>query len=463
MAELASARNSAGSVRICGKAASLHASLTTEVRSPCVLVGVSAMHADAIEVSARVRRFAPEEARAVARAFELKKLSADFFDDPFCYYHALREHDPVRRMADGAYLLTRYADCEAVYKDARTFSSDKKVEFKPKYGDSPLFEHHTTSLVFNDPPLHTHVRRAIMAALSPRAIAEMEPSLVALVDRLIDAMAEKERVDLIEDFAAAIPVEVIGNLLGVPRAERGPLRGWSLAILGALEPVLTEEQLARGNAAVIDFVAYLEVLVAERRHKPGDPERDVLTRLIAGEHDGRKLTESELLQNCIFILNAGHETTTNLIGNALHALALWPQERRRLIEHPDLAKTGVEEVLRFESSNQLGNRITTVDTVLGGVTMPAGTLVTIGIGAANRDPAQFPDPDRFDISRTPNRHLAFATGIHQCAGMALARLEGRIALERFLARFPDYRLDGDPVRSRRARFRGFTELPATLT
>jgi len=413
-----------------------------------------------IAVEARAR-FDPAEARAVALGFDLKNLPSDFFDDPFSYYGALREYDPVHRMPDGAYLLTRYADCEAVYKDARTFSSDKKVEFKPKYGDSALFEHHTTSLVFNDPPLHTHVRRAIMAALSPRAIAEMEEGLVALVDRLLDAMAEKGQVDLIEDFAAAIPIEVIGNLLRVPRGERGPLRGWSLAILGALEPVLTAEQFRRGNDAVRDFTAYLEGLVAGRRRKLGDPERDVLTRLIAGEHEGRRLSEAELLQNCIFILNAGHETTTNLIGNALHALALWPGERRRLIEKPDLVKLAVEEVLRFESSNQLGNRIVVAGTELGGVAMPAGTLVTIAIGAANRDPAQFPDPDRLDIARTPNRHLAFTTGIHQCAGMALARLEGRVALERFLGRFPNYRLEGIPIRSRRARFRGFVSIPVT--
>ena len=407
-------------------------------------------------------RFDPEAARTAALAFDIKKLPSDFFDDPFPYYRALREHDPVHRMPDGAYLLTRYADCEVVYKDARSFSSDKKVEFAPKYGDTPLFAHHTTSLVFNDPPLHTHVRRAIMAALSPRAIAEMEQSLVALVDRLLDAMVDKGRVDLIEDFAAAIPVEVIGNLLGVPRAERGPLRGWSLAILGALEPVLTPEQFRRGNDAVRDFIAYLEVLVAERRRKPGDPERDVLTRLITGEHEGRKLSEAELLHNCIFILNAGHETTTNLIGNALHVLALWVGERRRLIDNADLMKSAVEEVLRFESSNQLGNRIVVMETEIAGVAMPAGTLVTIAIGAANRDPAQFPDPDRFDVTRTPNRHLAFATGIHQCAGMTLARLEGRIAIERFLQRFPNYRLDGDPLRSPRARFRGFVSIPARL-
>jgi cytochrome P450 len=362
--------------------------------------------ADALEVS-----------REQVRDFDLKRLPADFIDDPFPYYRALREHDPVHRMPDGAYLLTRWRDCDAVYRDACVFSSDKKVEFRPKYGDSPLFEHHTTSLVFNDPPLHTHVRRAIQMALSNRVIAGMEAGLVALVDRLLDAMAAKGRADLIEDFAAAIPVEIIGNLLGVPHPDRGPLRGWSLAILGALEPVPTPEQMVRGNDAVRDFSAYLRGLVEDRRKHPGDAEKDLLTRLIAGEHDGRRLTETELLQNCIFILNAGHETTTNLIGNALELFMRFPGERRRLIESPELMKSAVEEVLRFESSNQLGNRIVTEDTIVGGVRMPKGTLMTIGIGAANRDDEPFPDPDRFDVARNPTRHLAFGSGIHMCAGI----------------------------------------------
>ena len=402
------------------------------------------------------------EAAEAARAFDLKRLPGDFIEDPYPYYRALREHDPVHRMPDGSYIITRYDDCETLYKDARTYSSDKKIEFFPKYGDTPLFEHHTTSLVFNDPPLHTHVRRAIAGALSPRAIAEMEAGLIDLVDGLLVQIEHKGDVDLIEDFASAIPVEIIGNMLGVPHAERAPLRGWSLAILGALEPVLTDEQMRIGNDAVREFLAYLKILTDDRRRHPGDPERDVLTRLINGEHEGHRLTETELMQNCIFILNAGHETTTNLIGNALYAFLQHPDQMHRVMSEPALMRSAVEEVLRFESPNQLGNRRVLSDTVLGGVAMKAGDLITISIGGANRDPKYFPDPDRFDIARNPNRHLAFASGIHVCAGMNVARLEGRIALERFLRRFPKFRMKGEPIRSPRARFRGFISLPSVI-
>ena len=399
---------------------------------------------------------------ALAERFDLSALTPDFYQDPFPWYHALRELQPVKRMKSGSYFLTRYDDVMAVYKNPKAFSSDKHAEFGPKYGASPLFEHHTTSLVFNDPPLHTRVRRLINGALTPRAIAGMEADLESLVAQLLDRMAEKGRVDLIEDFAAAIPIEVIGNLLAVPHDERAPLRDWSLAILGALEPVLTPQVAERGNAAVTEFSTYLEDLIARRRRAPGDPAHDVLTRLIQGEEGGERLTPAELLHNCIFLLNAGHETTTNLIGNGLVALHDNPGQKQRLLAEPELIRPAIEEVLRYESSNQLGNRITTETVELGGVTMPPQTQVTVCIGAANRDPAHFPDPDRFDIGRMPNRHVAFASGIHQCAGMNLARLEGRVALSGFLARFPDFSLAGPPVRGGRARFRGFLAIPAVL-
>ena len=401
-------------------------------------------------------------ARELAARFDLEKLTPEFYENPYPTYRALRENEPVKRLPNGTVFLTRYDDLVAAYKDTKVFSSDKKKEFAPKYGNSLLYEHHTTSLVFSDPPAHTRVRRLIMGALSPRAIASMEGDLIALVDRLLDAIVAKGDFELIGDFASAIPVEVIGNLLDVPHEEREPLRDWSLAILGALEPVISAEAFARGNKAVKDFLVYLETLVERRRARPGNPERDMLTRLIQGEENGERLTEKELLHNCIFLLNAGHETTTNLIGNGLVALLEHPEQKQRLIEKPDLIKTAVEEMLRYESSNQLGNRMTTEPVELGGIMLDAGTSITLCIGAANRDPAQFPVPETFDIARTPNRHLAFVTGAHQCAGMALARLEGAIAISRFLTRFPSYALNGPPVRGGRVRFRGFSSVPCSI-
>ena len=407
----------------------------------------------------------------IAAEFDLRHLPADFLANPYPVYAALRRTEPVRRMPDGSYFLTRHADLMAVYRDAATFSSDKRVEFAPKYGtDSLLYTHHTSSLVFNDPPLHTRVRKLIMGALTRRAIAEMEPGLTARVDDLLDRLEARGGGDLIEDFAAAIPVDVIGNLLGVPQADREPLRGWSLAILGALEPVLTPQQAEWGNRSVHDMLDYLRGLVADRRLHPRDPERDVLTRLIQGEASGEQLSENELLQNCIFLLNAGHETTTNLIGNGLIALQEHPRQMSLLMaairHNPDHAETheqllnqAVDELLRFESSNQLGNRRALVDCSVGGVDLPAGALLTLCIGAANRDPAVFEDAESLRLSREVNRHLAFGFGVHQCAGLSLARLEGRVAIGRFLQRFPNFRLSAPPVRGGRARFRGFLQAP----
>ena len=399
----------------------------------------------------------------LARHFDLKNLPADFYENPFRYYRALREHQPAKRLPDGSWLFTRYADVAAVYRDAKLFSSDKKSEFGPKFGiESLIYQHHTTSLVFNDPPFHTRVRRIIVGALVPRAITDLVPGIEALVDNLLDDMQARREVDLVEDFALAIPVEIVGELFGIAPDDRKPLRGWTAAILGALEPALSEEQQARGNQAVRDFLDYLKGLIADRRAHPGDPERDVLTRLIRGDAGGEQFTEVELLQNCIFIINAGHETTTSLLGSALVLLQEWPDERRKLQTDPSLMKTAIDEFLRMESPVQLGNRLATADTTVGGVDVAQDTIVHIGIAAGNRDPTQFADPEHLDITRSPNRHFAFAGGIHQCAGNHLAKLQAEIALGRFLGRFPDYKLAGKPTRGSRARFRGYVKVPARV-
>ncbi len=387
------------------------------------------------------------DARALARSFDLKRLDAAFLEDPFSVYRALREHAPVHRMPDGSYFLSRYDDCAAVYRDPETWSSDKTVDFRPSLGDGALYEHHTTSLVFNDP------------AFTPRSLMALQPRIEDLVDRLLDRAAARGSMDLIADFAAAVPIQLVGDMLGVPEAERGPLRGWSLAILGGLEPAPTVEQLERGNRAVDEFKTYLRDLIDRRGREPGRDE-EILSKLTAGsalgpgEASEDRLGELELLHNCIFILTRGTRPPPTIDLLLRHPAAL-----RELRADPELIGTAVEEILRLESSNQLGNRRAARDTVLGGVPMSAGTYVHIGIGAANRDPAQFPEPDRLDIRRHPNRHLAFATGIHACAGMWLARMEGQVAIGRLVRRFASIERDGDVVRGGRVRFRGFLRYP----
>jgi cytochrome P450 len=297
----------------------------------------------------------------------------------------------------------------------------------------------------------------MMGALNQRAIARMEAGVVSLVEGLVDSFPSGE-FDFIEAFAARIPVEVIGNLLDIPGAERGSLRAWSIAILSGLEPRPSAEMLERGNRAVVEFKDYLARLVDERRRKPGDPESDVLTRLIQGETNGERLSAPELYHNCIFLLNAGHETTTNLIGNGLWLLLNHPSEMARLSQ-PGLIPSAIEEMLRFDGPIQLNNRRLSAPITLGGTTLPEGAFVTLGIGAANRDPAQFAHAERFDVARKPNRHVAFGHGDHACAGMNVARLEARIAFARLLARFRRLELAGQPERDRRIRFRGFRKLP----
>ena len=390
--------------------------------------------------------------------FDLNNLPNGFYEDPFKYYSSLRQTDPVKFLPDNSVLISSWEDLNNIYRDTQNFKSDKKISFGEKFGNTPLFEHHTTSLVFNDPPLHSRVRKIMTGAMNPKAVALMEPGLEILVEKLLCEMDEE--ANLIEEFAMKIPVEVIGNLFNIPHSLRSPLRDWSLSILGALEPTPTKQELEKGNNAVLEFKEFLKKITDERRKNPGDPDTDVLTRMIIAEDSN--LSETELLQNCIFILNAGHETTTNLIGNALWALCTYPMARKTLIKNPAILNSAIDEFLRFLSPNQFGNRETAFEVSLSGKKIPKNTNLHLCIGAANRDPLQFKDPEELIIDRTPNRHLAFAGGAHHCVGFSLAKMEARIAIGMFLKNFPNYNLISKPRWSRRIRFRGLTHLHARL-
>ena len=394
--------------------------------------------------------------------FDLNAIGPDFIADPYPTLHALRAQSPVHRNADGSYYLTRHADCLKVYQ-SRDMLSDKTKAFGEKFGECPLRTHHTTSLIFNDPPYHTVVRKLIAGAFTPRKLAEMESLIEGIVDRLLDRVEDLGDLDLINDFAKVLPTEIISFMLGIPEGYRARLRDYSIAILGALDPVVPPERMAAGNAAVTEFSAILDDLINRRRANPdGAAQGEVLEALIFGDHDGRRLTQEELIQNCIFLLNAGHETTTSLVGNSIGVLLDNPDQHRLLLNEPGHIASAVEEFLRVQSPLQIGNRLAGEDIELMDCVLPKGSYIHTSIAAANRDPAVFDAPDRVDITRKPNRHIAFITGIHVCLGATLARVEGRIALGRFVRRFPRLRQTGPREILPLARFRGFTQFPVSV-
>ncbi len=392
--------------------------------------------------------------------FDLAGLPADYIAEPYRYLAALRSHDPVHRAPDGSYVLTRHADLTQIYRNPALWSSDKKADFKPKFGNSPLYEHHTTSVVFTDPPDHRRIRNLFQAAFTRKALDALKPKIRELVDQYLDQFEDRGEMDVVDDFSFKLPIEVVSEMLSVPSGDRELIRHWAVAILTALEPSLSPAQLDEGNKAVADFKAYLRDLVAHLRKHPCDGTRgQVLTALMEAEEDGEKLSELELLHQCIFMLNAGHETSTNMISHGVHEMLQRPDQIARLMADPSLIDTCVEEILRYQAPIQINNRRALADTELAGVKIPAGATAHLMIAGANRDPAEFDDPDRFDIGRKPNRHLSFGLGIHICAGNALARIEGVIAFQQLFHRFPRLHLTGPAEIADRVRFREVLRLP----
>ena len=400
----------------------------------------------------------------MSTTFDLQNVSEDYLVDPYRVLAELRAQSPVHKNTDGTFVLTCYADIVQTYRDPMIWSSDKRATFKPKFGNTPLFEHHTNSIVFIDPPDHTRIRRLFQSAFTRKALAAFVPRITNLVDEYLNRLEDQRQMEIVEEFSFRLPIEVVCDLLGVPRQDREFIRGWANAILTALEPTLVQKQLDDGNQAVVDFKQYLGDLIAYRRAHPHDAQdTEVLTILADAEADGKRLTEIELLHQCIFMLNAGHETSTNMITHGIHEMLLNPDQIDLLSENPDLIEPMVEEVLRYQAPIQINNRRANSDQILSGVTIPADTTVHMMINAANRDPAQFSNPDRFDITRRPNRHLSFGLGVHICAGNALARVEAQIAFQRLFRRFPKLALTSPAVIAPRLRFREVSALHVSVT
>jgi hypothetical protein len=394
---------------------------------------------------------------AEAARFDIFKLDPRFVAYPYPTYARLRDESPVHRNADGSFLLTRYDDVAAILRDPR-MSSDKTRELSPVYGASPLLEHYLHIMVFVDPPRHTRVRKRLARAFTPRTLADWEPFVEQAVDELLDEALAGRRMDLIADFAHALPIAVIARMLGVPKADRAHFRRWSTGITKPMVPKPAAEVIAEGNAAVEEFKDYFRDLLQRRRREPQD---DLASLLVKDEGDD-PVDELDLIHNAAFLLNAGHETTMNLLGTSLVALFDFPGELERLRRDPQLIDTAVEEFLRFDSPNQLGGRRATADIEIRGTAIPANTFIWISNGAANRDPRQFAEPDRLDLGRAPNRHLAFGHGIHLCLGANLARLEAKFALRRLVCQHPGLRPAGEPVSRMHPRYRGLTSFPIAV-
>jgi cytochrome P450 len=319
------------------------------------------------------------------------------------------------------------------------------------------------SMLDRDPPDHTRLRSLVSKAFTPRVVETLRPRVQDIVDDLLDEVASAHAMNLVEDFAYPLPVVVICELLGVPVADQERFRGWGLDIARGLDAILLppdSDVSERSMASRRALTSYFRALIAERREAP---RADLLSGLIAAEERGDSLTEEELLATCILLLIAGHETTVNLVANGTLALLRHPAELRRLRENPGLIASAVEELLRYDGPVQRTARVASEDIEIGGRTIAAGDMVLPFLGAADRDPAQFPDPDRLDLARIDNRHLAFGWGIHFCLGAPLARVEGQIAINALVQRLPKLALATEtPVYRHSLTLRGLASLPVAF-
>jgi cytochrome P450 len=394
--------------------------------------------------------------------FTFNPMAPEFVEDPYPTYRRLREEDPVHQSPLGFWVLTRYDDVVSSLKDPRLIKEPIAAFVAARFGMAAPPTGMGLSMLDRDPPDHTRLRGLVSKAFTPRMIEHLRPHIQQIVDGLLDKVEGEPGMDLIEQFAYPLPVIVICEMLGVPVADHERFKGWGLDIARGLDAILLPPDspvAQRSMQARHALAGYFRGLIAERRAAPQD---DMLSGLIAAEEAGDKLTEDELLATCILLLVAGHETTVNLIGNGSLALLRHPDQRKRLQEDPGLITSAVEELLRFDGPVQRTARIPSEDVTFGGRTIGKGEMVMPFIGAADRDPAQFPDPDRLDIGRADNRHIAFGWGIHFCIGAPLARVEGQIAINTLLKRKPKLALAAPPQHRQSLTLRGLTTLPVSF-
>ena len=391
--------------------------------------------------------------------FDLYNPPEDLVEKAYLYYSQLRENNPIHENSDGSFIVTSYETLVDIYKNHQLWSSDKKEEFKPKFGNSLLYEHHTTSVVFTDQPDHTRIRKIFQHAFTPRALAHIENNVEQLVQSYIDEMKEKKDIEFVRDFSFRLPVDVVCDILGVPKEDRKLIRDWARLILGALEPTLSEEQFKSGCSAVLNFKNYLKDQVNLRKKNPHlSRDGEIISTLIDAQSSGIELSEVELLHQCIFMLNAGHETSTNMLSHGMCEFINNKDQLDLLRNDETLISSAIEEILRYHPPIQVNNRRNKKDTILENKKIPKGTSVHMIIAAANRDPKQFNDPDKFIVSRKPNKHLSFGLGIHICAGNTLARIEGRVAFLKLIRSFKDFNLQAKPKIANRIRFREIEQL-----
>ena len=365
-----------------------------------------------------------------------------WYDDPYPIYRQLRADDPVHWSDTlGGWVLTRYDDVVATLRAPEHYSSHGRFQRAlanlPEDARTrlrPLEDHFSVGLISADPPDHQRLRTLVTTAFTPRVVEALRPRIQHLVDDLLDAAQGRGTLDIIRDLAYPLPATVIAELLGVPAADRDTFKRWSEGIISFQGTGrATAETFGRAQADLLQMRAYFRDLLLERRRTPA---ADLLGRLVAAETADDRLTEAELLTLCVNLLTAGHETTTNLIGSGMLSLLRHPDQLERLRREPALMTSAVEEMLRYESPLQRNLRRVTQEIELRGKVLRPDDLVIQLLGAANRDPEQFADPERFDIGRRPNRQIAFGYGIHFCVGAPLARLEAPIAIGALLRRWP---------------------------